>query len=186
MNPWLGVWEAARKFADGKSVGVSVPLGSGYNVDEEKAARVAYLKKRCEDAVTRKDWEPREGKTFCNIAAAWIANEYGCGGLSGLLANAQAEYLLNDVDGWEALDTDSAIRHSKAGALVFAVKQYDDHGHIATCYPISHSWSGSWNKNIPMVANVGRVNGIMPCSQAFPVREGEPRYYLLRSSKHGA
>lgn len=177
------LWKAIRNFADQKQFTVSIPLGTGYKVSGELDARVSRLRSLCEDAVTRKEWQPTEKSTFCNFASAWFANHYGFSGLKGKLANDQVR-ALKDNPSWEVVDTTTAIKQARFGSLVLAGKEYDDHGHIATCYPGISAYSGTWAKEVPLVANVGRNNGVMPCSQAFPVRQGEPFYFLLRSSRH--
>lgn len=154
-------------------------------MDSELDGRTLRLRNLCEEAVTRDAWKPRDGLTFCNLAAHWFAEHYGFHGLKGKLANDQFTTLSGSNE-WEKIDTPEAIKQAKTGALVFAVKQYDEHGHIATCYTGAESYSGTWAKRIPMIANVGKNNGIMPCSQGFPVRDGEPYYFLLKSSRLNA
>ncbi len=51
------------------------------------------------------------------------------------------------------------------------------HGHVASVHPAPIQYSASWDKKVPMVANVGAKNGLMRASQAFPV---EPDYFLLK------
>jgi hypothetical protein len=51
------------------------------------------------------------------------------------------------------------------------------HGHVAVVYPAPMQRSGSWNKTVPMLANIGKKNGLMRASQAFPL---EPDYFVLK------
>jgi len=53
------------------------------------------------------------------------------------------------------------------------------HGHVAVVYPAPVQRSGSWNKMVPMLANIGKTNGLMRTSQAFPV---EPDYFVLKAN----
>jgi len=77
----------------------------------------------------------------------------------------------------------NAAAHALGGGLAFAAMSSgqlgEAHGHITAIFPAPMQFSGSLNKNVCMVANVGKQNGEEKVSQAFPVALGEPDYFLL-------
>jgi len=111
--------------------------------------------------------------TFCNVAFRHIAQALGC-------ADFPASLCANDMIGlisknWIRADAGQAQRAALAGRLAAACKKGNTHGHIAAVYPAPMQYSGTFGKNVPLVANVGRQNGIMRVSQAF---SAEPDYYI--------
>ena len=73
-----------------------------------------------------------------------------------------------------------AHQHAEKGGLAIAAKKYPVHGHVAVVFPGPMIYSGSWKRSVPMVANCGKTNGIMPCSMAFSVKDGPPDYFLWK------
>lgn len=112
--------------------------------------------------------------TYCNLAVRHIAEEMGVHLFpSGMLASQMYQLLKTKA---EKLSGTMAAEAALAGRLVIAAQDGKPHGHVAVIYPAPLEYSPSWNKYIPMVANVGKTNGIMRTSQAFKI---EPEYYVV-------
>ena len=120
-------------------------------------------------------------ETFCNVAVWYITTKLGFALFGkGVDADDMVGILEENCNELLAQDAQEA---AKKGLLVVAGKQYPKHGHVAVVAPsptgdLYHS--GSWNRFVPYVANVGHKNGIMPVSQAFPVADDEPGYHLIK------
>lgn len=121
--------------------------------------------------------------TKCNIGTRQIAEEMGC-------FIFKPNHLANDMYDIMAAspeftkDTgERAVEHAKNGGLAIAAKKYKIKGHVAVVFPGPMVYSGSWKKSVPLVANVGVSNGIMATSLAFPVKDGEPDYFLWNVGK---
>jgi len=138
--------------------------------------------------LTQKDsLQPTPDKTFCNIAAREIANKFDCHEFDNeaLLADDMINIMRENVSGnWLMCDGYNATKFSMDGCLVFAGKTGKEleasHGHIAAVVPLPMAYSGSLNKSVPQIANVGRRNGIMKVTEAFPVAKGEPNYFKYK------
>ena len=150
------------------------------------------LKDICESVVSDSDFAPSGGKTHCNAASLLIAQTMGCAefdhgiGEEPLLADAMIGLMESNSSGkWKAVNGSQAAIHALGGGLAFAAKPSfalgDAHGHIAAIFPLGMQWSNSLKKDVPLVANVGRLNGILKVSQAFPVAKGEPSYFIWES-----
>lgn len=161
---------------------VTQPLGSGYSVEADRAARRERLRAECDAAMTDPDYQPNTptpGTTHCNQAVRRIARAMGCEDFpAGMLANDQLA-LVASGGAWRPVSAETAQRHAYWGGLAVAAKEYHPHGHIAVVYPQEFPvFSPSWAKAVPWVANVGKANGVMGTSKAFPVADGEPTYYI--------
>ena len=89
---------------------------------------------------------------------------------------------LQTLPDWTKDSGEKASEHAEKGGIALAAKVYPMHGHIAVVFPKgSLAWSGSWGKLVPFVANVGKRNGVMKTSEAFPVLEGQPEYWLYKA-----
>ena len=160
----------------------SVALGSGYSVEGERAMDADNLRRLGEAIILK--WPPRAEKdgtmtTFCNRAVQEVAAAYGCQDLDGMMANDMAQALGGGlVPGWARARGDMAAKHARRGGLALAAKEYTGHGHVAILAPESMQFSGSWGYDVPCVYNVGKKNGLMKCSEAFAVAQGEPAYYI--------
>ena len=115
-----------------------------------------------------------DGTTYCNIAVHKVGKVMGFNKFEGMLANQIAEYCKNMVIRINELNT--IINFSKEGRWILAVYAEHPHGHVASIFPHDSEYSGSWKKDVPFVANVGKHNGIMKASKAFLK---EPEYYLV-------
>ena len=122
-------------------------------------------------------------ETHCNFGAIRVANSLGCHELDGKMADDQYGVMSSNSSGlWVRVDGAAATAFALTGGLAFAAmssKQLGEiHGHITAIYPAPMQWSGSLNKNVPVVANVGVVDAEEKESMAFPVARGEPDYFV--------
>jgi hypothetical protein len=131
------------------------------------------------DGLVVSSLKAKNGETYCNFAVWYVAKEMGLT-LPFQMANDHIDYFeasLEEVMAQEAQD------HAKAGRLGIAGKKYSGHGHIAIIAPsptgdLYHS--GSWNREVPYVYNVGKTNGLLPVSRVCLVGSGEPSYFIWR------
>jgi hypothetical protein len=141
------------------------------------------LKDVCDDVIADTDLEPRDGKTFCNIGARRVAQAMGCHDFDDedLCADDMISIMENGSQ-WSRATGSEATIHALGGGLAFAAmpsaRLGEAHGHLAALYPVGMGWSGSLAKDVPYVANVGRQNGEEKVSEAFPVKKGEPNYFI--------
>ena len=156
----------------------SIPLSSGIDIAKERAAARDKLKKACNDIVSMPELHMVGDVTYCNVAVQLIAKRLGCTELDHMTANQMVDFL-EKSDKWRKDNGERAASHAENGGLAVAAKQYYQHGHIAVIYPYGTlGFSGSWNKLVPYVANVGKMNAIIKVSEAFPVTDDEPFYFL--------
>lgn len=139
------------------------------------------LRKTCEAVVNDPAFKKRDvtgdGKdeTFCNQAAHAIASDFGCDAFDKKLANEIVK-LMKESDEWSPCSSEKACKLAQLGHLVVAAQfNAQGPGHVAVVYPGPMLFSGKWNKKVPMVANVGKTNGIMGVNFAFA---SEPEYFL--------
>lgn len=169
-------------------VSVTVPLGTGYSVDADVAARVAKLRAACDQARLNPAWrsgQPGPNDTHCNGNAHEVAQAFGYPKLAALLANVQISLLSTDPD-WEAtLDAARFGTHALKGGLGFATVVEYPHGHLCPGYPDPAQPSMSWGGNQPIVSNVGKTVGVMRLSGAFQLAQ-KPllRFYLYKSGDY--
>lgn len=156
------------------------------------------LKDFCDEAIKKfppkLDSDGNAIETYCNMALDFIARRMAYNGFhnangAALLADNICSVLLRD---WLAIDGEQAHRLAGSGVLCIAAMSSADiraaaenlnkpalknarHGHIAVVYPAPRMvQSASWRKEVPLLANVGRKNGVYGASQCFPA---EPKYY---------
>lgn len=137
------------------------------------------LKALCDEAVSNPAFAPRDGKTYCNFAARFISEGPGFFGLPvNTLANGMIA-ILELAPEWREDSLDLAHSHAVRGRLAFVALSDEPHGHIAAVYPAPMAESGSWGQKVPMIANVGKVNGIMRLSGAFRAADKSRMRYFL-------
>ena len=132
----------------------------------------------CEEIVADPQLRPRKvGEiitTYCNVAVRRIAVEMGYTGFaSSMTANDMIAHMRQH---WLRTTAEDARTQACAGKLAIAAQTGTQHGHVAVIYPDVMGYSESWKKLVPMIANVGKTNGILRTSQAFMT---EPDYYVL-------
>lgn len=122
-----------------------------------------------------RDSDGKITKTKCNLAVQIICEEMGYGDFLGLVAN-QIYALAKKGKDWKKASGDEASAAANGGALAIAAVQGTPHGHVAILYPGPKVWSGHWNREAPVIANVGVRNGVMGANWAFAK---EPDYFVL-------
>lgn len=123
--------------------------------------------------------------THCNQGAFFVATGMGC---NEFTADMNADQMILQMRGnltgrWKKVNGSEATIHALGGGLGFACMTSDeldeDHGHIATIFPIGQGYSGSLKKDVPFCANVGVSQAEEKVTQAFPVSKGEPEYWIF-------
>ena len=132
-----------------------------------------------------KQYKPRGGNTYCNLAVSKIL-EGVCGETPFydekkgrvMLANEMIESMAGRPTMFVLLkDGMDAFDNAKEGYVVLACLTGTGHGHIAALYPSEEmEFSASWDKAVPMLANVGKENAVMRASKCF---KEEPKYYCI-------
>jgi hypothetical protein len=107
------------------------------------------------------------------VATNFVASQLGYTGFRGMVANDMVALMSKSPD-FARVAPASAQNLANDGRLVIAGIKGDDHGHVAVCHPGELFYSRKWRQDCPIVANVGRTNGIMSASWAF---SDEPGYY---------
>ncbi len=178
---WIYEQALAHLTQPAGGVGIIEELGSGYSVEEERMANAAKLRALCDEAVSNPAFAPRDGKTYCNLAARFVAEGMGFFGFPmNILANEMIHFLASHPD-WREDSVERAHVHAMRGGLAFLVLEEYPHGHIPAIYPAPMEPSGTWGEDVPMLANVGRTNGIMKASAVYRI-EKRP---LLRAFLYG-
>ena len=137
------------------------------------------LKEVLDSVRGQKDLVPHDGITFCNVALDRILGLCGIpriiNPLAGQphMANSMIDYMRASTK-WQAVNGDVACARASQGVLVVACQQEDGHGHVSPVYPVPMQFSGSWGKDVPMLSNVGKRNGVLRASQCF---HDEPLYF---------
>ena len=140
------------------------------------------LKPLCDAALSNPAFRPVGGVTHCNEAVNSIAVSMGCNEFVGLMADEIYQVMLTNASGkWAKVDPSDASIWALSNGLAIAglpsQRLGEDHGHVAVCYPLGQQFSGSFNTDVPMVANVGKTVGVMKSSGAFPVAKGMPDFF---------
>ena len=164
---------------------------TGHSNSEERLARAAALRAACDAALNDPSLAASDIDgdgdldTKCNWGLQRIAAELGCLEFSGKRANEIHAMCLSKPLDYDSLSPERAVEAAKAGGLVVAsLPNPAGSGHVAVVYPTSSGFSGTLNRPVPMVANIGKPpNGVVPASKGFPVaRYGEICWFLWRRS----
>ncbi len=169
LKLWAWVYEKALAALTQpvSGVGIVTTVGSMYSVEGERMADMERLRTLCDEAVLNPAFAPKDGKTFCNFAARFIAEGTG---FFGLPVNTLANDLIVILATHPEVQEDSIERahaHAIRGGLAFLALEEYPHGHIPVVYPAPMEMSGTWGGLVPMLANVGRENGIMKASAVY-------------------
>lgn len=141
--------------------------------------------------------------THCNQATRIISQALGCHEFDDPAATADIMFAIMSSNGsgkWKQVQGSDACIHALTGGISIAALPSDRlqeaHGHICVVYPVGMQPSPSLKKDVPMLCNVGRgdpasplvksslgnfrtrKNWICKASEAFPVRVGEPCYFI--------
>lgn len=128
--------------------------------------------------------QPYGGRSFCNIGARRDAQFFGCHDFDNqsLLADDMVQILKTNSKWTPTYFGEIASKWARIGGLAFAAMSSKDlgeaHGHIAGVFPAQPFLSPSVKLLVPMLANVGAKNDIMPASECFPVDKWPLIYYL--------
>lgn len=175
-------------------VGIVETVGSGYSVEEDRMEKAAKLATLCEEAVNNPDWVAHDitgdkiDETFCNRAAAFIAQGMGCSDLRpDMYANTMV-LTMSALPGWrEEFDLARVSKLAQRGVLVMLARVAAGHGHIVAAAPLPAEESSSWGGPVPMVAQVGPArigNGIKRLSAAFRAEHRpEVRIFIYEPSE---
>jgi hypothetical protein len=121
-------------------------------------------------------FQPRDGLTFCNFALDLILRiGWGKMHATGKRANDIYDVMKKE---WEQIIDFTPYSHiDPKQPIVAAQFNPTGSGHVALVLP-GERWmfSGKWDKQVPVVANIGRKNGIMGVNWAFSV---EPEYFTV-------
>lgn len=160
-------------------IGFHREIGSGYNTAMDRAERKQRLKDICITVLADPDMVQEGAVTWCNRGNGIIAAHMGCFEITEfMLAKEQIEEARGSSKFIQGT-AEEAAAHAKEGGYGFAGRIYEDSAHVDAIYPTDTKHSGSWDKQVPLVAHIGRApNGIMRASEAFPVSEPEPVYFL--------
>lgn len=162
-----------------ETIGITVELGSGYSVEDERMADVEKLIEACRKAIVK--YPPKKNaagevlETYCNWGLTDIAEAVGCKEIRGKTANEIQSFAVLNPQIFRQDTGDRAWTHAIHGGFAFAAQVGEHHGHVAAVAPLEMELSGSWNKKVPILANVGKENGLMRASKCFQV---EPLYFL--------
>ncbi len=171
--------------------------------------RGAILKRSCDLILSDPTLRPNYDKagslltTHCNQGVRLVAHAMGCDELDD--ENATADTMLSIIQEnasgrWKVISGTEATINALSGNLAIAGLDSktlgEAHGHICIVYPIGQQFSAAFNKDVPMLTNVGagdpasplvaagtgktRSNWICSASWAFPCKRlgREPNYYL--------
>lgn len=112
----------------------------------------------CHLARENPNFQPRDGKTFCNFAVEFVSRKFGYDGFTGLRANDIMDKLRSDVE-WLQIDEKEAQHKANKGQLVIAGwRNPAGHpGHVAIVVPGRFAKSAKWNsETVPRVLNIGK------------------------------
>lgn len=167
--------------ADGSVVSRTWDLGSGYDVSEDRRKTMESNREFLTKLVVDTKYIPTpDGRTYCNMALNAYAKTFGYNGFDGKLANEICDIASNSADFTIEKDPERVMKHAANGGFAFAGKRGEKHGHVAAVFPGPLVYSGSWKMSVPVLANVGKSNGIMPTSMAFSVKDSPPDYYIYK------
>ena len=142
------------------------------------------VRRACAVVLAQEKYEAlADGTTFCNLAVHEILTRLRLPAFCLSTPNSSTPMLANDIaekleTGCRELNFEEAHRLALDGAVVIAALKMPEHGHVAVVYPVSYvASSAKWGRSdIPMVANVGKDNAVMPANWAFGAR---PRFWLV-------
>ena len=135
---------------------------------------------------TNPAWQPQDGKTYCNFAAAYVAGQYGYHELEfagkPLLANLQIDVIRGSLDWRKISGWENCQQLQNVGKLIFFVKKAPTHGHLCFGVPSTKggapmAQSSAYRCAVPFGANVGRQNSIRGINYAFRA-DDPPDAYL--------
>lgn len=118
----------------------------------------------------------RDGLTFCNQAAARVAELLGYPGLNGLLAATQ-HTLARSSKSFFQVDAYVAAQLADLGVLVLAFWSAPPAGHVVVILPGAPVWSDKWGAASPLCMDIGANHTLGRCT-AWAFKE-QPEYFAL-------
>jgi len=167
---FLGGDENLYRYVENSVPNFFDPLG------DAKYSSADELMKVGRDTTNMKEFQPRNGTTYCNMGVNHIESVGGNDDYNGLTAN-QIVKKLQYKNYAREITPEEAVAYAKKGVTVIAGVTEKGHGHVAIVAPMKMERSGSWGRNVPYVFNVGADNGVMKASDAFSSRN-KPRFYV--------
>ena len=152
MDLWNFVRNSTSK---GIQISVSIPIE---RVDFKPVRDLLTLLDAIHFPLCRPEYQPYDGKTFCNAFVAEVCEIYGYKGLNGLLANEIID-LVSQSPNWSEVPLDKCQDLANAGSLIILGLKGDVHGHVDIVCPGRPKSSGRFG-TVATVANVGKENWI--------------------------
>jgi hypothetical protein len=180
--------------------GISIPLGSGFDVQTDAANARMRLESLQDEAIAQ---FPAEGSmTKCNWGLNHIALGMDCLDFDGLapgigdkdalnatcMVRRARELCMSKPQEWREDSWERAVAHAMKGGLAFIGEEAqpgEAHGHVATVAPRPMQRSPSWMTDVPVVANVGKPPNAYKLLSACWRREAQPMLhcFLWRSGQ---
>ena len=135
----------------------------------------SVVKELCDKHINAQDLIARDGLTFCNIFVQRVFHDLNYFGLKNKTANEIFNFCSEEITKWDKINAANAIEKVIDDYFIIASIKDDPHGHVAIVYPDHSIFSGKWGEYCPIVASVGKKNGIMGANYAFSER---PSYFL--------
>ena len=138
------------------------------------------------------EYDELEGtdRTWCNyfvtsvlLSCGYLDFNHGNSVLSlsedyPMMANAICDHLDRDTENWERIEIREDIINQKEVPLIIAALRGQQHGHVAILLPGRWIYSGKWDKEVPICANIGGRNEYgIGINYVF---RSEPEYYLFK------
>jgi hypothetical protein len=147
---------------------------------------VDQIKFACHKILSRQDLLPKGDITFCNIGFNLIMYELG---YIDDFKTAGRYMMANEIYDkltarYEKVEIGYVISNITSGNIFVACRKEIVHGHIAIVYPDKTlSYSGKWINAVPLVANIGKINGVIGLNWAFG--DDMPDLFLIGKPKAG-
>jgi len=145
----------------------------------------AEIQRACARSLANNRFAPANGVTWCNYATHAILAELGFADMVWDRAKGQplmANFMIDALStACREVTFDEAFTKANKGALIVAGLKMPGHGHVAVVYPFPARFTSSkWGRaDIPCVANIGVLNGVMPLNWAFGTL---PRLWLVKDN----
>jgi hypothetical protein len=152
----------------------------------EAKERLASLGK---SIVTNPDFQPRDGKTFCNKAVQFAAKAFDCNTFtSEMLATDMIKAMATSKE-WKLSTASEALIAATNGGFVVATLLDFPHSHVALVSSEKAVWSNKWTSSCPTVYNVGPADK-MNLKESYTVGENfafgpKPVHYVYLPSLQG-
>lgn len=139
----------------------------------------------CHKVLSDRTLLPRDNVTYCNIGFVRILMELDSQNLhyfidernkKPFLANAIVDIL---DEKFETIDLKTLLDNILSSNVIYVAGiKGVNHGHVALVYPMhGFVYSSKFKTLVPLVANVGKINGIMGLNYAFSEM---PKIYVIK------